>query len=571
MLFVAVAFVAWLGYQASQAKSNLEEARQDIQSSKDALLRGDTEEAANWADKALSNAESARAHTDSVPWNVASAIPWVGGPLKSGQQIADVVLVAVADVLQPSVQIGQAMSPDRLLKDGRVDVQLLRKAEPKLAEVSAAATRLEFQANAISDPHYFSTLREARQQLQIQTSDLAGLIRNTALAARIAPSMMGADGPRAYFMGFQTNAEARGTGGLLGGFGILRFDNGVATVDELGRNSELDKPFTPMGFGDDFADQWGVSDPSTDFRNSNMSPHFPYTAQIWRSMWQQQSGMTVDGALSIDPVALSYILGAVGPVTMPDGEVISKDNVVELTESTAYTRFADDNDARKQYLQDVASEVVKKVTGPLPSARKLLEALGKGVSEGRIAVWSSFPAEQQILEETRLAHVVPEDPAPYAAVVVNNIGGNKLDYYLTRHIEYSAGACDGSTRKSTVTVRLTNNAPAGGLTDYVGGVHDLPFKMPTGTNASWVSLIGTVNAELTNATIDGEQLTVAYGEERGHPVFNSQVAMEPGRTIELRFELTEPASPGAARVPIQPLVDDVQPVVSVPECSANEQ
>ncbi len=46
--------------------------------------------------------------------------------------------------------------------------------------------------------------------------------------------MMGADGPRTYFMGFQTNAEARGTGGLLGGFGILRFDNGTATVDTLG-------------------------------------------------------------------------------------------------------------------------------------------------------------------------------------------------------------------------------------------------------------------------------------------------------------------------------------------------
>jgi hypothetical protein len=494
----------------------------------------------------------------------------LGGPLKTGQQIADVVLVAVADVLQPSVQIGQVMSPDRVLKDGRVDVQLLREAEPKLTDVAAAANRLEIQANTISDPHYFSRMRDAREQLQTQTSDLAGLIRNTALAARIAPSMMGADGPRAYFMGFQTNAEARGTGGLLGAFGILRFDNGVATVDTLGRNSVLDKQFTPIGFGDDFAAQWGFTNPSTDFRNSNMSPHFPYTGQIWKSMWQQQSGMTVDGALSIDPVALSYILDAVGPVTMQGGEVITKDNVVELTESTAYTRFADDNDARKQYLQDVASEVVKKVTGPVQSPRKLLEALGKGVSEGRIALWSSSPGEQKVLEETPLAHIVPEDPAPYAAVVINNIGGNKLDYYLSRNIEYSAGACDENTRKSTVTIRLTNNAPPGGLTDYVGGVHDLPFQMPNGTNTPWVSLIATAGAELTNATIDGQQLTVAYGQERGHPVFNSQVAMEPGRTIVLRYELSEPTPPGSARVPIQPLVDNPTPVISVPECAANK-
>ena len=164
-------------------------------------------------------------------------------------------------------------------------------------------------------------------------------------------------------------------------------------------------------------------------------------------MWAQQSGMNVDGVIAIDPVALSYILGAVGPVTMADGEVITKDNVVELTESTAYTRFPTDQTARKKYLQDIANEVVKKITGPVESPRKLLDALGKAVSERRIAVWSSSPADQKLLEETPLAHVVPDDPAPYAGVVINNLGGNKLDYYLKRKIEYAADGCDWRNRE----------------------------------------------------------------------------------------------------------------------------
>ena len=193
---------------------------------------------------------------------------------------------------------------------------------------------------------------------------IAKLLENTALAARLAPSMMGADGPRTYFMGFQTNAEARGTGGLLGGFGILRFDNGTPTVDTLAANTELVGPFTPIDLGPEYAKQYGFTNPTTDFRNSNQSSHFPYTAQIWKSMWAQQSGMNVDGVIAIDPVALSYMLGAVGPVTMPDGEVVTKDNVVELTESTAYIRFPTDQTARKKYLQDIANEVVKKMTGP---------------------------------------------------------------------------------------------------------------------------------------------------------------------------------------------------------------
>ena len=344
--------------------------------------------------------------------HIAAVVPWLGGPFETGQQISDVVQGLVADVLQPAVHVGEAISPDRLLNGGRVDVQLLRQAAPQLSEISTAATKLDAQAGAIADPHYLSAMRTARSQLQTQTSELSRLLDHTALAARLAPSMMGADGPRTYFMGFQTNAEARGTGGLLGGFGILRFDNGTPSVETLGQNSELNKPFAPIDLGPDYTAQYAFNDPTTDWRNSNLSPHFPYAAQIWKSMWEQQSGTTVDGAIAIDPVALSYILGAVGPVTMPDGETITTDNVVELTESTAYTRFAADNHARKQYLQDIAGEVVKKITGPVPSPRQLLDALGKAVSQGRITVWSASPAEQQTLEETPLAQRSPTTRHP---------------------------------------------------------------------------------------------------------------------------------------------------------------
>ena len=70
-------------------------------------------------------------------------------------------------------------------------------------------------------------------------------------------------------------------------------------------------------------------------------------------------------------------------------------------------------------------------------------------------------------------------------------------------------------------------------------------------------------------TIDTTGKAVMPGliNAHNHPVFNSQIAIEPGRTVELRYEFTEPTSPGAPRVPVQPLRDDVTPVVSVPECS----
>jgi hypothetical protein len=571
LLIVTVAFGCWLGIRALDAKSELGQARHSAQLAKQALVKGHTEEAARWADNAHSEAQAARDATHSLPWNIVAAIPWLGSPFKTGQQMSDVVVDLTAEVLQPSARVGVAISPDRLMEAGRVDIQLLRKEAPELSEISAAAARLYADATAVSDPKYLAIVRNARSELQEQTHEISKLLENTALAARLAPAMMGADGPRTYFMGFQTNAEARGTGGLLGAFGILRFDNGTATVDNLAANDVLQGAFAPIDLGTEYAAQYGFTNPTTDPRNSNQSSHFPYAAQIWQSIWAQKTGMTVDGVIAIDPVALSYVLTAVGPVTVPSGEVVTKDNVVELTESTAYSRFPTDQRARQQYLQEIANAVVKRMTGQLQSPRTLLDALGKAVSERRIAVWSSSPADQKLLEETPLAHLIPDDPAPYAEVVVNNLGGDKLDYYLKRGIEYVADGCDGETRESTVTVRLTNTAPSNALPDYVtnsAGLHpEIPIAVPTGTMLSSIRLLATRDARLVSAVANGQRVPVFTDTERGHPSFEVQVAIPPGQSGELSFHLSEPTSAGAPRVPIQPLRDNVTPVVSVPQCT----
>ncbi|MEW5811288.1 MAG: DUF4012 domain-containing protein [Actinomycetota bacterium] len=560
----------WVAVGAFQAKSKLESARASALTAKDQLLEADTKAAAASAGEAQSSAQAARDATHSPAWNIVAAVPWLGSPFKAGQQITDVVLGLAANVLQPATEVGVTISPDRLYKDGRVDVDLLRSQEPQLSKLAADATRLNADAGAITDPRYVSLMRDARSQLQSQIADLTSVLENTALAAKLVPSMMGADGPRTYFMGFQTNAEARGTGGLLGGFGIIRFDGGTPTVDTLASNNDLADAIAPVDLGPEYDKMYGYANAFTDVRNSNLSPHFPYTAQIWKSMWAVETGVNVDGVIAIDPVALSYILGAVGPVTLANGESVSKDNVVELTESTAYKRFPEDQLARKQYLQDIANAVVTKITGPVSSPRRLLDALGKAVGERRIAVWSSVAEEQKLLEETPLAHSIPDDVAPFAAVVINNLGGNKLDYYLRSQIEYAADECKGDTRASTVTVKLTNTVPNEPLPDYVAAAAglspDVQIRVPRGTNLTSVRLFATKNAKLSAAILNGERVPAIIGAERGHPVFEVQVIIPPAQSADISFQLSEPTAPGAPRVPSQPLLETVTPKVLVPQC-----
>jgi hypothetical protein len=172
-----------------------------------------------------------------------------------------------------------------------------------------------------------------------------------------------------------------------------------------------------------------------------------------------------------------------------------------------------------------------------------------------------------------LAHIIPDDPGPYAEVVVNNLSGNKMDYYLAREIEYVADGCTADTRMSTVTVRLKNTAqPDAQLPEYVAGSlglrDDIPIKTPSGTMLTSVRLLGTKDATLVSALANGERVPVFTSTERGHPGFEVQVAIPPGKSGELTFRLSEPTSPGTPRVPVQPLIDQVIPKVAVPECAS---
>jgi len=569
-LGLLLGLASWLAVEAFSAKQNLQQARSEAIQAKDALSKGHADAAVQHANAVQAHARKASDATESIPWTLAAKLPWLGSPFETGQQMSKVVLGFANDVLTPAARVGLALSPDKLFSGSRLDVHALRSEEPALNKLAVEAKRLDAEASALPRPTYLSEVADARTKLQTQISSVAKVLDTAALAAQIAPAMMGADGPTSYFMGFQTNAEARGTGGITGGFGILHFDDGAPTVSTLGPDNDLSGVFQSIDLGPEYSAEYGWANASTDIRNSNLSSHFPYAAQIWRSMWAQKSGTNVDGAIAIDPVALSYVLGAIGHVTMPDGEEITKDNVVQLTESTAYSRFPLDQTARKQYLQNIAAEIVKKMTQSIQSPRELLAALGRAVSERRIAIWSSSEASQQLLEQTPLAHEIPDDAAPYAELVVNNLAGNKMDYYLKREITYTADQCGGATRNSTVSFKLTNDAPDTQLPDYVAGVGGLSpnvkLTMPKGSMLTSIKLIATKGSKLETAFANGQLAPVFAGVERGHPVFELQVVIPPKQSGVLTFHLTEPASPGAARVPVQPLVDRVSPDVRVPEC-----
>jgi hypothetical protein len=406
----------------------------------------------------------------------------------------------------------------------------------------------------------------ARTDVLAQLDPLARTTHAVSQAAALVPPMLGADGPRTYFVAFQNDAEARGTGGLPGAFAIVTADHGALRFDHFGADAELVHASANVDLGADYAHLYQNAGTTTIYGSGNLSPNFPYAAAIWASMWAQHSGRQVDGVLALDPGALSYLLGATGPAALADGTRLSAANVVALTQSDSYARFRHDEPGRQAFLIDVARAVSEKVIGGAGSPSELLGALDKAAGERRLLAWSADPREQAQLAATSIAGVVPQTSAPYAGLSIVNEGGNKLDYYLDRSLDWRAEGC-GTTRDVTVTVTLTNNAPKKGLPPTVTARSDPQAKTAKpGDNRVSLAYAATAGAQMSAVTLDGRATTAGVGSERGHPVFTVDVELPRGATRTVVLHLQEPGSDTAPVVLRQPLVRPLQVAVHDAPC-----
>ncbi|HWM04059.1 MAG TPA: DUF4012 domain-containing protein, partial [Actinophytocola sp.] len=549
-------------------QTSLVAARSHLEQAKSALVSGDSATTTTQLGLASTDAAAARSATTGLPWELAASVPYLGQPFATARDLAQAVDDLVVQVLQPAAQAGTALAPEKLRPSGKqIDVAALVAAREPLAAASSAALALDGRVRRIPPAGYIRPVEDARRALQAQVSELATLLDTASTAATLLPPMLGADRPRTYLLAFQTNAEARGTGGLIGGFALITADNGELTLDTLASNIELE-PGAPPGIdlGPDYRQQYAGYSSTTSWLNANSSPHFPYAAQIWSSLWKQQGGQELDGVIALDPIALSYVLEVTGPLTLRGGENIDAENVVPITESEAYVRFRNDNIARKDYLQSIAAAAAAKVLDGGGSTTALLGALGRATEERRLAVWSAEAAEQEVLGGTVLGHELEETTSPYASAVVLNGGESKLDYYLRRTLSYVAGDCSAPERESLVTVDLHNGAPSEPLPKYVAGPRQLTATAPPNTNRLLVSLYATDGAQLSGVSVDGVPTTARIGSERGHPVFTTTLLIPPGATQRVVFDLVEPTSPGQPVVPVQPLVEPMGVTVAVPHC-----
>jgi hypothetical protein len=449
--------------------------------------------------------------------------------------VADILDELVHDGLPALVSIADSVNPAALAPHGgQIDVSVLDAAAPRIRAAEETVRRARDRAAAIDTRGLLPPVGSALGDLRTALDHATRVAATAVLAATLLPPMLGSRGPRTYLVLFQNLAEPRATGGEAGAFAVLRTEAGRIAIVAQGTASELrtfDTPVLPLDpdMVRLYTERLGRYP-----ADINATPHFPTAAALFRQMYLMRTGVSVDGVLATDPVALSYLLAATGSVPVGTGPALTKDNAVRELLSEVYFRI-DGQSGQDSYFADASRTLFDALAGGRGNAVATFGGLVRAASERRILVWSADPGEQALLERTVLGGVLPTDDGarPTVGIFLNDGTGAKLGYYLTHSAELQVGDCRADGRREIrVRVRLGSTAPSANLPAMVSGFGDVVTPYTLRTN---LMVFSPARGMVVSARRDGVDSPIGSGSERGRAVAVAGVDLRPGQqtTIEV--------------------------------------
>lgn len=557
LVLIGVLACTWLAVRAIQVHTALVEARGVL--AQVAAAPADVEGLRIAHAQASSDVRKARRAVDDPLWRLVAAVPLAGRSFSVARDATTVAGRLVDEVLPPVLDAGSALQNASLLSEGQVDLALLSTVAKQVQEAALSATAAQQSAERMPSRLLPSPVADARADLVDQVDRLTAALSAGHEALRLAPTALGAEQPRRYFMAVHNNAEARGTGGLVGAYAVLRADQGRLSLDQVGTNLDFrTAPAPVVDLGPEFSARYDAEYARSYWSAAVLTPDWPSAAVIMAGLWREQGGSEVDGVLGIDPVAMAEILRVTGPAQVEERS-IGADNVVDFVMRDEYAIFADDSPERKQVLSQLAAALYAEVAAGGYAAPAMLSALADTAGSGHLQLWLSRPAEQAQLRGHRTAGALPGEPGSYLQVVSNNAAGNKADYYVRRRVSYERT----EPGEATVTVELTNTVVAAVVPPIVTGrLDDPPFPVEPGQTRQLLSIYAGAGQTVRRVLVDGVEASADIGTERGHGVATVAVELRPSRPTVVVTELTDPG--GTLTYRQQPLVVDDELDLQVP-------
>ena len=539
---LVLVWVAALGWDAIHLRGDAAALRDHAAAARQAVDDRDIQALATESAALGKASDSFAGHSSGPQWWIAAHIPWVGDQVAPLRAAGNAVEGLTADALDPLSKLKglEALDTPKFV-DGRIDPLILEPYRPTLETASEAVHRERLALAAVNLDHTVGAVKRPFASLVSDLDSVGAILDNANSLAQLLPPMLGAEGPRQYVVIVQNNAEPRATGGIPGAIIMITVDDGRLALGDYFSAGDLNNkgltPPTPLRADEAnlFSENMGMY-----AQNATDTPEFPRTGELIAAFVERKTGVRPDGVVSLDPVALGYMLKG-APARDIDGIKVSGNDLAEVMLSTAYSVFPNPRDQDAFFAKAAGELFGDIVTGGGSAVAGVQQAL----KEARFSVWSDHTAEQSILDGTRAGgDFLIRDNA--AGVFLNDGSGSKIGYYIDTAVTAQVNQCaaSGAITGGTLTVTVTHT--------YDGKVVDLPWYVsgggvyvPPGRFEANVLVYPPQGMGVSSLMADGKQALMNSVMQGSRLATSARIGLDPGQKTTLTYALVPTGGPVA--------------------------
>ncbi|MDP1722324.1 MAG: DUF4012 domain-containing protein [Candidatus Gottesmanbacteria bacterium] len=353
----------------------------------------------------------------------------------------------------------------------------------------------------------------------------------------------GFDGKKTYLILLQNSMELRPTGGFIGSLATVSIENGIMELPQIQDVYVVDgqlkghvDPPTPIK---ELLEQehWYL-------RDSNWNPDFAISGEKAAWFYEKETGIKVDGVIAVSTPVLTELLGATGPIELPDyNDRISKDNF--FGKSLFYTQadFFPGSTQKKDFLGSLGSALIGRLTSTkAEEGSSVFLAITNALLAGDIQFWFPAAKPQRIAQQAGWTGKLMGEPScqiaehpcvvDRIAIVEANMGVNKVNAYIKRNMKSRVDIDEQGIIDGSVSVTYENSS----TNDAV--------EMGGGVYLSYVRAYMPADAQVVSVTADGQEIPLkpVKTTKRIYPYRDTDTVADTQQVVAVAFTVPPMAS-----------------------------
>ncbi|MEO8425233.1 MAG: DUF4012 domain-containing protein [Actinomycetota bacterium] len=527
-----------------RASGSLEHSRSTLDQARAELAEGSFAQAASTFEEARAEFDAARDTMHHPFVSIAASIPLIGRTPDAIRDAAEAGLLVTAAGEGLSSAVGrlrgglEALS----LSGERIPVRALEGLHPAVLDALSKVEDAERLADTVATTFVPSAIADAGDQLRSALHRSVAALTSADAILRALPEFAGMERPHRYFLVPQDPAELRGTGGSFSYWAILKIERGRISLQPFHYIDELPGIDRPVWPSKGLEAAYGSVNAAGDWDFANAPADGPTAAGFISHLWEQTGNKPIDGVIMIDAHALGSLLEATGPVRVGGLPfALTSDNVVSFVTNGAYL-LPGGGHVRRGYVGLAGLRIFQSFLAEA-KGYAAIRSLVDATAGGHILLNATDPALQtdfQIAEVT--GAIAPASGDDVFAFTINNLADNRVDFYVSRTINYDVTLLPDGQGRATASVTFENDSPLDPATKGLESLL-LPHAGPADLDPGEAFEQATINCgrrcRLTGSTVDGDDVSMTAHVVRGLQTVTGTLRTPPqgSSTLTIDFDL----------------------------------